>query len=77
MEHSKDEKAELTLEGLQVKLDALKEENLTLGETVVEQEIWCIDIEDKMDVLHKGLSSKLWHLFMATRNENLYEAPLH
>jgi hypothetical protein len=77
MEHSKDEKAELTLEGLQVKLDALKEENLTLGERVVEQEIWRIDIEDKMDVLHKGLSSKLWRLFMATRNENLYEAPLH
>jgi len=31
MEHSEDEKEELTLEGLQAQLYALKEENLTLG----------------------------------------------
>ena len=36
MEHSEDEKEELTLEGLQDQLCALKEENLTLGERVVE-----------------------------------------
>jgi hypothetical protein len=39
MEHSDDEKEELTLEGLQAQLLALKEENLTLGERVAEQEL--------------------------------------
>ena len=39
MEHSEDEKEELTLEGLQAQLRALKEENLTLGKRVVEQEL--------------------------------------
>lgn len=37
MEHNDDEKEELTLEGLQAQLCALKEENLILGERVVEQ----------------------------------------
>jgi hypothetical protein len=37
MEQNDDEKVELTLEGLQAQLNALKE-NLTLGERVVEQE---------------------------------------
>ena len=43
---------------------------------MAEQELWCFDIEDKMDVLCKGLTSKLKHLFEATGNEHLYEAPL-
>ena len=75
MEHSEDKK-ELTLEGLQAKLDTLKVENLTLGERVAEQELWCFNIEDKMDVLHKGLTSKLRRLFVAMGNEHLYETPL-
>ena len=36
MEHNEDEKDELTLEELHAQLCALKEENLTLGERVVE-----------------------------------------
>ena len=76
IEHCDDEKKELTLEDLYAQLNALKEENLTLGERVAEQELWCFDIEDKMDVLRKGLTSKLKRLFEATGNEHLYEAPL-
>ena len=58
MEHNDDEKesVELTLEGLQAELNALKEENLTLGERVVEQELWRFDIKDKMEILRKALS---------------------
>ena len=78
MEHNDDEKepVELTLEGLQAQLNALKEENLTLGERVVEQELWRFDIKDKMEILHKGCTSKIRHLAEATRNEHLYEVPL-
>ena len=76
MEHNDVEKEELTLEELHAQLCALKVENLTLGERVVEQELWRFDIEDKMDVLHKGLTSKLKRLFEAMGNEHLYEAPL-
>ena len=76
MEHSEDEKEELTLEGLQDQLCALKEENLTLGERVTEQELWRFDIEDKMNVLHKGLTLKLKHRFEAMGNEHLSEVPL-
>ena len=60
MDHSDDEKEELTLEGLQAQLCALKEENLTLGERVAEQELWHVDIEDKMDVLGSPQSSSAY-----------------
>jgi len=43
---------------------------------VAEQELWRFDIEDKMDILRKGFTSKLKRLFEAIENEHLYEVPL-
>ena len=43
---------------------------------MVEQEFWRFDIEDKMDILCKGPTSKLKRMFEATGNEHLYVAPL-
>jgi hypothetical protein len=47
-----------------------------LGERVVEQELWRFDIEDKMEILCKGCTSKIRRLAETTGNEHLYEAPL-
>ena len=47
-----------------------------MGERMAEQELWHFNIEDKMDALCKGLTSKPKRLFEATRNEHLYELPL-
>ena len=47
-----------------------------MGERMAEQELLRIDIKDKMEILHKGCTSKIRCLTEAMGNEHLYDVPL-
>ena len=46
-----------------------------MDEWVAKSEIDRMDLDDKMDTLHKGVCSKIKRLVKATGNDELYRAP--
>jgi len=60
---------------LREQLAALKLRLNNMDERVAESEIDRMDLDDKMDMLHKAICSKIKHLAKATGNEELYQAP--
>ena len=46
-----------------------------MDERVAKSEIDRMDLDDKMDTLHKGVCSKIKRLVKATGDDELYRAP--
>ena len=72
---SDEEEERSDIAALHEQLAALKLRLNNMDERVAESEINRMDLDDKVNMLHKAVCSKIKRLAKATGNEELYRAP--
>ena len=75
MDNDDEEEEKSDIAALREQLFALKLWLNNMDERVAESEIDRMDLDDKVDTLHKAICSKMKQLAKATGNEELYRAP--
>ena len=70
-----DEEEEDPLKALKTEVAVLKVENNNLKESCTEAILECMDLNDKFDVLRKGLCAKVRRLAKECGCPNLYDPP--
>jgi hypothetical protein len=73
--NSDEEEESDEIKELREQLASLKLRLNNMDEHVAESEIERMDLDDKVDTLHKAISSKIKRLAKATGNEDLYWSP--
>lgn len=69
------EESEDTVDSLRAELLDLKNKYNSLEEHVAEGELWQMDVEDKVDVVRKGVCRKIKRITEATGCPHLYNTP--
>lgn len=68
--------SEDTVDGLRAELNQMKKKYYNLEEHVAEGELWQMDIDDKINIIHKGLCGKIMFITEAMARPDIYEPPL-
>ena len=71
-----EEGKEETIESLKAELAAMNKRFIMLEERCAEGELWKWEINDKIEILRKGFSSKFRRLANATGHPDIYDPPM-
>ena len=74
--NKEEEGKEETIESLKAELAAMNKKFIMLEERCAEGELWKWEINDKIEILRKGLSSKFRRLANATGHLDIYDPPM-